>query len=390
MRIAIATRSLQVVGGVETYLRWLIPALSERGHQVALLHEAAATEGAVLNDGVPSNRVFRYEAPGDDGLRRLRRFDPEVVFVHNIQSTALEQALLDAWRCVLFAHDYRGTCATGSKVHVSPSCTPCQRTLGVACLAINYVSGCGIRNPRTLARHYRAQRTHQRLLDRYARIAVASRHMRGELIRHGVEDARLRVLPYPTLEFTPGDQAPSARSMSGRLLFMGRLTRLKGVHLLLEALPLAERMLERRLDLDVAGTGPEEGALIAQAARLGDRVRFHGWVDSGKRALLQSADLLVVPSTWPEPFGIVGPEAFCWGVPAVAFPRGGIQDWLLSGRSGEFARDEASADALAEAIHRALRSETHHQALRLGAWRVAHNYGRTEHLEALELTLSSS
>ena len=55
------------------------------------------------------------------------------------------------------------------------------------------------------------------------------------------------------------------------------------------------------------------------------------------RALLASAGLLVVPSLWPEPFGLVGFEAAAHGVPVAGFRVGGIPEWLIDGVTGHLA-----------------------------------------------------
>ena len=64
-------------------------------------------------------------------------------------------------------------------------------------------------------------------------------------------------------------------------------------------------------------------------------IEFAGWQDeTGRARLLADADALVVPSIWPEPFGLVGLEAAAAGVPAIAFRVGGIPEWLHDGENG--------------------------------------------------------
>src|SRR5207248_7749720 len=112
----------------------------------------------------------------------------------------------------------------------------------------------------------------------------------------------------------------------------------KGGHHLIEALPRAAAALGRRLTLVVAGDGPEEARLEALARRRGVPAEFRGWVTAAEReALTRGVDLLAVPSLWPEPFGLVGIEAGCVGVPAAAYAAGGIPDWLTPGAAGEAA-----------------------------------------------------
>jgi glycosyltransferase involved in cell wall biosynthesis len=106
---------------------------------------------------------------------------------------------------------------------------------------------------------------------------------------------------------------------------------------------------------------------------------------------MRAADLLAVPSVWPEPFGLVGIEAGCVGLPAVAYEVGGVRDWLRPGVSGELAPGEPpTADGLAAAIVRALGDPARLNRLRVGAWEVACTFGPQRHLHALECILDAA
>src|SRR6202034_271377 len=97
--------------------------------------------------------------------------------------------------------------------------------------------------------------------------------------------------------------------------------------------------------------------------------------------LMRQADLVAVPSLWPEPFGLVGIEAGCFGVPAVGFAVGGIPDWLIPGQTGELApADPPTVEGLAEAIVRALEDPAHYQKLCSGAWEMAKRFSLERHL----------
>jgi glycogen(starch) synthase len=120
-----------------------------------------------------------------------------------------------------------------------------------------------------------------------------------------------------------GYAAPNERM----LLLVGRLVYEKGFQLALAALP---RLLERLPDLRVvvAGSGPHEASLRAQARDLGllERVRFLGWIgDDVLHALYRVADLCVVPSIY-EPFGLVALEAMASGCPCVVADTGGLRE----------------------------------------------------------------
>ena len=161
---------------------------------------------------------------------------------------------------------------------------------------------------------------------------------------------------------------PGIRPYTGRIAIVGRLTPLKGAHYLIRAIPIAERTLGLRLTLDVLGIGPEEARLKALADELGVGAQFYGTVDTQTRdEVMRGADLLAVPSLWPEPFGLVGVEAGCVGLPAVGYAVGGIPEWLNAGQSGELAPgDPPTVEGLAEAIVRALQNPARHALLRAG------------------------
>ena len=142
-----------------------------------------------------------------------------------------------------------------------------------------------------------------------------------------------------------------------RLLFVGRMTRLKGGPIMLDALALAAASLGRPLKVTFVGDGPdrvqwEHKSRQVQTANANLNIEFSGWLNSASLdQLMLDSDLLVVPSTWPEPFGLVGPEAGLRGLPAAAFAVGGIPEWLSDGINGHLAPgDPPTAAGLARAI----------------------------------------
>src|SRR5262249_11398143 len=86
------------------------------------------------------------------------------------------------------------------------------------------------------------------------------------------------------------------------------------------------------------------------------------------------------------PFGLVGIEAGCVGLPSVAFDVGGIGDWLEGSVTGEWANPGSlTSRALAGGIVRALSNAEHHQRLREGAWTRAGRFTKENHLDKLEM-----
>ena len=127
----------------------------------------------------------------------------------------------------------------------------------------------------------------------------------------------------------------------------------------------------------VRGRGPDRKIWQRRAARVQAQnrnviIQFAGWVKSAKReALFCDSDLMVLPSVWPEPFGLVGPEAGLRQLPIVAFDVGGISDWLWNGVNGYLANaDPPTSQNLAEAIINSLTDPAKYESLRRGALEV--------------------
>jgi glycosyltransferase involved in cell wall biosynthesis len=136
--------------------------------------------------------------------------------------------------------------------------------------------------------------------------------------------------------------------------YVGSLEALKGVDVLVEAMT---RFDEAPL-LTIVGDGSERENLERQvsAAGLGDRVRFHGWVDlEAVPTHLAAADVLVLP-TMSEGFPNVVLEAMAAGLPVVATNVLGIPEIVTDGENGILvpprdprALHEAMATLLADA-----------------------------------------
>ena len=397
MRILIATSHRSLVGGVEKYLQQILPRLAQRGHQLALLYEYRFDPQSERIDGKDLDLacIGTEESGSEAGLRFVRAWKPNVVYSQGLESADLQSALLDEYPTVFYAHNYVGTCASGEKCHSFPTPRPCGRQFGPMCLALWYPRRCGGLSPVTMWKMYQLTAQRNAQLPKFAAILVASAHMRREYERHGVQPEKIQVaaLPNPNdgAGFGAAAKTGSSGDVPGHLVFLGRLTKLKGVGELLRAIPLAEKRLGRPLHATIAGDGPKRARLEELARRSQLEVEFTGWIGSVQKAdLMERAGLLVTPSLWPEPFGLVGIEAGAHGLPAVAFDTGGISDWLISGYSGELAPgNPPTVEGLADAIIRALSDPSHYAVLCRGAREVAGRFTLAAHVSQLENTLEA-
>jgi glycosyltransferase involved in cell wall biosynthesis len=148
-------------------------------------------------------------------------------------------------------------------------------------------------------------------------------------VKMGIEARRIQVIPH----FVTKPEPPPPYKKQGYILFLGRLSREKGVHTLLEAW---KRLGERSRRLLIAGTGPEEAALKAYCSDHAlKNVDFVGFVPHRKqRPLWEGALALVVPSIWFETFGMVVLQAWSHGRPTLVSGIGGLGDLVKDGSAG--------------------------------------------------------
>jgi len=150
------------------------------------------------------------------------------------------------------------------------------------------------------------------------------------------------------------------------LIYVGRLVSDKGVDLLIEALSiLAKEGMQTQLT--ITGDGPDRAKLEKQVVDLGlaGSVEFVGSRTGQELAeILNRHRILVAPSRWPEPFGIVALEAIACGCVVIGSDQGGLPEAI--GPCGvTFPNNDARA--LANALSQLINDPTRREELRQNA-----------------------
>lgn len=371
-------------GGAEEYVGWLVSALPSLGHEVALLTSSAGTAGDGHADYVALGTRW---AAAQVGLqifnphawiqaRRARaEFRPDLAHVH-LFAYHLSPAVIFSLRgvpVVVTHHDYKAGCPLGTRL--LPDHRPCVDAPGPICRS----GGClGFL-------HWQRDRVRYRLLQRALRQAAAgvvhSRTMAGSCRALGMETVSM---PLPVRP--PGPSFVRAPAADPEFVCCGRLSREKGVDLLLHAFAQLRQTVPAAR-LTIAGDGPQRGDLegLAAALDLGPSVRFTGWLNSvALDEVLQSTWALVAPSVWAEPFGLVAVEAILRDIPVVASRTGGLAESVVPGLSG-LLFDNGQRAQLAECLGRiasgAAFPERRCQPAAVAALRQRHDPGT--HLDAM-------
>ena len=386
MRILFANDGIGDAGGVQTYLDAVMPGLIARGHELAFLHYDRKSESRIS----PALARIPYFGILDSGVElaiaNAKAWGPHVCFSHNMNFLDVERRLLEEWFVVKMMHGYFGTCIGGQKMHAFPARTPCDRRFGRACLLHYLPRRCGQMSLGKMVEHYEWAKQQKSLFEKYSAVVVASDHMRQEYLGNGMSDDKLCVAPLFAPDTSAHDLCNDSRSAEHRVLFVGRMTKLKGGDLLIRAVGEASLRTRQKIHLVMAGDGPQRTDWESLAQRLKVSATFTGWVTGEEHdRLLREATLFAIPSVWPEPFGLVGLEAAVAGLPAIAFNVGGISQWLKDGVNGFLVPgDPPTAHALALGLVEALADTDRLNRMGRAARESAFDMSLEKHLDRLE------
>lgn len=231
-----------------------------------------------------------------------------------------------------------------------------------------------------------------RLSHSARKVIAVSQAVANSLYPLGVPPEKIIVIPNG-IDLSPFDTLPAEdfRSRYGLvrtaplLVGIGRLSREKGFDIVLDAFARLHALLPDA-HLVLAGSGPCEAELHAQAKRQGEeinaRILFSGYA-ADILPLLQAADVVVIPSR-QEGQGLVALEAMAARKPVVASRVGGLMETIRDGETGLLVPPE-SPEALARAIASLLNDPVRSRSLgEAGRARVETDYLLSRTLARLE------
>jgi glycosyltransferase involved in cell wall biosynthesis len=283
----------------------------------------------------------------DTARRRIsewiaRNDDPRTVYHlhgwHAILSPSIFAALMPvAGRLLVHAHDFFLVCPNGGFMNF-PSGHVCGlRPLSGPCLLSNCDRRRYSHKMFRVVRHMLQNRIAESEARSFDVILIHAR-MASFFQRSGWTSPHLFPLPNPCVPFSP---APVKAWDNACFFYVGRLNEEKGAY------DFAAAAHEAGVPAVIIGDGPDR-SLIARDFK---HVELPGWCSMAEISeLIQRARCVVMPSRYPEPFGLVAVEALGSGIPVIAshhaFIAGDIQS-LGMGLSVDTRDRAAFAAALA-------------------------------------------
>lgn len=251
-----------------------------------------------------------------------------------ILSPAIFQPLRKvASRTFLHAHDFFLACPNGAFMDYQKG-EPCERVpLGLSCISTQ----CDKRNYAQKLWRVARRRVLDSIVterDPWAGVMMIHPRMRRYLDMGVRRSSHMLTVRNPAEPFS----RERIRCEDNRtVFFVGRVEAEKGVEELLRA---AKRV---KVPVAVIGDGPLRDQLTADYPS----VQFYGWRNRNEISeLLQGARGLIMPSRYPEPFGLVAAEASQSGLPVLLSRNSFLSHEVVSNVIGfEFDKDDASIGA---------------------------------------------
>jgi glycosyltransferase involved in cell wall biosynthesis len=311
--------------------------LEARGHEVVRYtrHNDELRAGGSIRSAWSA--VWSHQAHQE--LRDLiRRERPDVAHFHNtfplISPSGYYAAKREGIPVVQTLHNYRLLCPNAIFFRDGRVCTDClgrqvpwpgvlHRCYRESAAASAVVA--------TMLGAHRTAGTWVKKVDAY--IAL-TRFAHRKFVAGGLPEAKIVIQPHFLFD-DPG----VGTGRGGYALYVGRLTREKGIGTVLDAW----RSDPSLPPLRVAGDGPLRGEV--QAAAQAGLVHWHGWVSAEEVArLMADAVCLIFPSDWYETFGLVVLEALAAGTPAVVSATGAAAELVEPGLTGAHFRAGDATD----------------------------------------------
>lgn len=374
------------IGGEERHVKVLSEALVQRGHDVsvATLRQHDENPFEVVN-GVKLHRLQgtlqrnsalfaeahrRHAPPFPDpeltyGLNRVVRSEQaSIVHAHNwLLHSYLPLQAMYSTKLVVTLHDYGTVCAKKNMIHQG---NPCSGPAPAKCLSCAVQHYGNLKGAVTWLTNSVSSRVGSRLVDTFIPVS------RAVADRCKLDQAQV---PY---EIIPTFIADDVRTLSeelddciaqlpeeGFLLFVGDLTRLKGLHDLLEAygtfVDAPPLVLIGRRCRDTPTTLPKNVTLFESWPH---RAVLHAW----SRCLFGLA-----PSIGLETCGTVVMEANAFGKPVIACNIGGLSETVLDGKTGILVAP-GDAPALRGALEALITNRELRERLAVGSFRHADSF----------------
>ncbi|AYA78080.1 glycosyl transferase [Bacillus sp. Y1] len=382
MKVLLAHNFYQMSGGEDTVVKEEINLLKKNGIKVV--------EYYISNNDIKIDQFMEKVKLGINTIwshnqyKKMKdiigREKPDVVHFHNtfpLLSPSVYYACKNMGIPVVQTlHNYRLACPGGMLLREDMVCENCIK--GSLLNSIKY--GC-YRHSRvqtvplsTMLYTHRVLGTWNNKVDKY----IALTHFaKAKFTETGLDSGKIVVKPN-FIQKTSKEIA--LKGKENRIVFVGRISKEKGLHLLLKAWKNVH--LESNATLDIIGEGPLREELETMYGHQ-DSVKFHGRLDT-KDVLgyMSKAKYVVVPSLWYEGFPMTIIESYSVNTPVISSNIGSLKEVVINDVTG-FHFENNNISDLEKVLKKALSFSNYNELQKNVQREFSANYTENANLKTL-------
>ncbi|MCL0063182.1 glycosyltransferase family 4 protein [Peptococcaceae bacterium] len=344
MKILIVNDKYGEFGGTEEYINSFANSFAKFGHEIAVIYGKKYpkdfTNNSIVSELCLPILHARNIANAHNLTNELREiknfiesFKPDIIYVHNILDHRIISSIKEAKRgkVIWYCHDHYFYCLTELKIIDDK---PCNFVFSDTCIK-------NISDGRCLKRYGLPDDIHSLFEERKKLLESASLFDHTIVISEYMKQTLLKNMPFLTKISLVPRQVKIPEKVSRAydyVLFAGRFVKEKGVHHAIEAMCF---VTSKNIKLVIVGSGDESymkrcAQLALELKKASNvNIEFVGSVPHEKMTHFYSkANVVVMPSIFPEPFGMVAAESLAHAVPVVAYDSGGISSTVINNKTG--------------------------------------------------------
>lgn len=345
MKVLLVNKFHYLKGGSEKYYFELGELLKENGHEVAFFSmedekniKTGCKEYFVkpidLNTGskLKALDVIYCKENEKKMEQALEDFKPDIVHINNFQrqlSASIIKPIKKRNIPIIFtAHDVQAICPAIVMLDSNKEiCEKCMHGKYVNCIKNKCIKDSNLKSVLGAieGKYYRNKKIYTQKIDK---IITPSEFYRTKLIEDGIEPDKIVAMH----NFIDIDEYDISREDEGYALYIGRLSKEKGIFNLIKAISNLKEG-----ELRIAGDGPEKEAIIefVQENHLEGRIKLLGFLDKNEiKEQIRKCRFVVVPSIWYEncPYSVM--ETLAIGKPVIGADIGGIPELVQNQFTG--------------------------------------------------------
>lgn len=369
MKVLLINKYHYIKGGSETYFFGVKKMLEDNGHTVITFsmkddknleseyakyftHNVNYDSKSILDKIYNAINIIYSREAYIKLCRLIRDTKPDIAHV-NLIYHQLSPSIFQALKkynipTVYTSHDYKIICPNYKCYNNVGVCTRCYGAKYYNCLLYkchkeSYLNSLLVTIEAYLHRLMKSYNTAHRII-------CPSRFMYNQLLEDGMERSKLICLPnFIADKFFEMKTEGLSFIRERTILYYGRLSKEKGIDLLIEA----KKIISPDVKLRIIGTGPEEERL---RKRVEDEsipnIEFLGFKQGNELFQeIQSSKCTIIPSLWNEVFGLTVVESYCLGTPVIGSDIAGIHEIIRDGITGFLFKCDDAKD-LADKINR--------------------------------------